>query len=126
MVDATRFIVEQLALVFDNSAEEQEEIAEVARAAVREDMGTGMDRDRFEDDLRSGRDHYDYVRAVGSAVAEKIGEIFDQSLTGVPEHVRGFVTSVLDLGSSETMDALGEHYLPESADDVFGEEDTDA
>lgn len=121
---ATAWVVRCLTLTFDNSEAEHSRLTEAARTAVREDMGTPFDdRDRVEEDWRTGRDRDDYVRVVGSAVADQITEIMDEATEGVPEHIRSMISDILDLGASDTKDALGEHYLPESVDDVFPEGD---
>jgi len=119
--------VKRVTLVIDTSFErELDRLNGAARTAVRDNMGTGMGRDAYEAML-SGRgqtSREEYARVAGSAVVDELREIIGE-LT--EEHAEALLSllliDLLDLGDSAQADLFGDHYLPESADEIEWEDD---
>lgn len=115
-----------ITLIIDNSEAMCVAADEVARTAVRDDMGTGVGRDEYEAMLRgrghSGTERYEYARVVGIAVRdwlqETIAGALDDANIGEGHFLRLLLIDLLDLGSSSLAELIGDHYLPESADDI--------
>jgi hypothetical protein len=90
-------------------------VTEAAQRAVVEDMGSPVPSlEDYEKAYRGGQDHYSYVRAVGSAVAELLSEWLGD--LPMDEWWKAILSDVLSLESSDIRDALGKHYLPEPDD----------
>jgi hypothetical protein len=116
-----QWMVDTIAAVIDNSEPQYERLTNAARTAIM-DM-RHVDRVEYDNMLRGADflfDRYHYTHAVGMAVRDELRDIFDED---IPEGFsRLILDSLLDLHSSQFVGMLGEHYLPESADDVWGEE----
>ena len=124
-------IVRAVTLILDNERWARDRLTTVAREAVRDDMGyPSPGRDAFEQALRGGGAHgydrEDYARAVGRAVCTELGEIIEEWRTldtDGDDLLYRLLVDVLDLADVRLADHFGEHYLPESADDIEWEDE---
>lgn len=107
------WIVRCLTLTFDNHEELFQAVTDAAHAAVRQ-----YGREQFAAMLVTNEDRGLFVMDVGYAVVDAIGDLLSPALESVPAPFELMIEDVFDLQSSETVRLLGEHYLPESADDV--------
>lgn len=111
------WIVRWLTMTFDNTEDLCEAVTEAAHNAVR-----SYGREQFAAMLVTNEDRGLFVMDVGYAVVDAIGDLLAPALESVPAPFELMIEDVLDLQSSETAWQLGEHYLPESADDVEWDE----
>lgn len=118
---ATAWVVRCLTQTYDNTQGLYNAVTEAAHDAVRQ-----YGREDFASML-SGADEGAarpaYVSNVGHAVVDIIESHLAEVLTDVPEAFRIMLADMVDLGSNETAWQLGEHYMPESVDDVEWEDE---
>jgi hypothetical protein len=113
--------VEKISLVCDSDEMVSTRLNIAAETAILEGMnpsGSGTPgRDEYEDMLRDGARREEYARVVGVYVTEELRDILTDKVDA-SSFVGLLLFDLLDLGDSSQMDMLGEHYLPESADNI--------
>ena len=126
--------IRAITLVLDSSEDRvTSRLRGVACDSARDDMGTGVGRTEYAAMLRgrgvSGYEQPDYARAIGAAVRDELTEIlgeFGSELSdGYNNLLYRLLVDVLDLNDCRMADKLGEHYMPQNADDVEWNEDED-
>lgn len=110
------WVVRKLTLIFDNDSTMYHRLTAAAEEAVAYYMGSPAagDRDRYEDMLRSGSHRDEYASVVGNAVLDVIRE-WTEEIDGTH---RAVLVDLLDFGDDVQRDMFGDHYLPDSADDI--------
>lgn len=128
---ARAHIVSAIILIADNERRLRETFKAIAEQSILNDMGTGVGRDEYEQMLRGraafGYERQDYARVVGCAVRDQLVEELDNwADAGNVENdnwVWLLLSQVLDLHDSTQAGMLGDHYLPENADEISWPED---
>lgn len=121
-----RFIADALTLIADNDEALLSEINTAVRDAVVEGMGHGDNspREAYAEMLagRGSFERREYADVAGLAIRDVIWDALPDSETFGGLLLR----DLLDYGDRQQWELIGDHYLPESVDDLPEDDDADA